>query len=60
MDPNVRTPENLHELSGSKITTGNKFVNPGTPEKALVTEADKPKSEISMEASKRLRDNLNK
>jgi hypothetical protein len=53
-------PESLH-LTGqnsNEIMTSPEFVNPGTPAKALTSEADRPKSEVSPQASKALSDNM--
>lgn len=60
MDQNTPNAENLHKLGGKDkiFTTTNQFVSPGTPEAPLVTAKDLQNSEVSPEASQKLRDGL--
>ncbi len=52
-------PEELHMKGASnEMMTDPAFVNPGTPEKALTSEADRPKVEVSPAASNALRQNM--
>jgi hypothetical protein len=52
-------PEELHTKGvTNEMMTDPAFVNPGTPEKALTSEADRPKVEVSTAASNSLRTNL--
>lgn len=59
MSKDTTNPEALHEMGQSlSAKTTPAFVNPGTPDNALVTEKDLPSSVTSAKGTQDLRDNL--